>query len=1038
MSLSIEYRRRVERWISELEKHFFVPVESVSLSGFESPDFWRIHEARQHERRAYRCGEKWGNPWTYGYFFGEITLPSSCAGKTLVFRPDTGRESLIYLNGKAMGAKDFFHFNIPVSGIGEAGERVEVFIESYAGHGTRNGHVGPAPEGTVTVPIPAGKQAVMGESWLGIWNEEIYLLWIDVSALYDLRTKNPPESLRVAEIDSYLKRFTTLVDFESGTEQMLQTVSECRTMLRKVLDCRNGSTAPTMYMIGHSHLDVAWKWPINETRRKCGRTFANQLALLEQYGEYRYLNSQPYLYELLQENYPDIYERVKARVAEGRIIPEGGMYVESDTNLPSGESLIRQFLYGKRFFREAFGVENRMCWLPDAFGYSASFPQIMAGCGIDAFSTSKILWSYNGGEPFPYITFYWQGLDGTKVLAHNHNEYNAHSRPSFVIDAWETMQQKDGLRSRIMPFGYGDGGGGALRDHLEFLRIGKDLEGMPRTRIASPVEYFDDLKEDIASGYTTLPSYVGELYLQVHRGVYTTQAKTKKGNRQSEVALREVEFWLSVAILRDGPVSTDDLVGAGVPGDVREKLDELWKLLLVNQFHDILPGSSIHRVHEEAERDYKRLLRESDQLLAQTMNRFPHARGYTLFNSVGVRRAELVRIPPAIASSYACSLQKMGEDHYALVTVPACGHISLRTALDRMVESLPKDSDGPICRATSTTIENDRIVVRYTSEGELTDITDRKTGETICRGPLNRLRMYRDVPSMFDAWDIDSMYTQTEVPLSAPATIEVLSEGPHFVALRITRMLHHSHMEQEIRLKRGSRRIDFVTRMDWQETHKLLKVEFDTGIQTTEALHNVQYGYVARPNHQTRQYDQDRFEVCAQRWTAMADNSRGGAVLNDCKYGVSSRDSVIALSLLRSPLAPDMTADKGLQEFTYAYYFWSGALSCSGLDQESYRLNIPIRMHKGASLPERSYVVCDTPGIVIDTLKPAEDGNGLILRIYDMLNVRGDASLQFDFDVKAAYETDMLEKNGVAIPVSSNRIQIAIGNFQVRTIRLII
>lgn len=1026
MSLSIEYKRRIERWISELEKHFFEPIASIGLTGFESVDFWSYENALIQPRKDFSSGKKWGNPWYYGYFFGELVIPDSLNGRYLVLKPDTGRESLVYINGKAAGSKDRFHFYIPVSKKAITGEKLEIFIESYAGHGNRNGHVGPAPIGTVTVLPLAGKQAVMGDSQIGIWNEEAYLLWIEISTLFDIREKNPQESLRVCEIDKYLKSFTSIVDFECDAEKMNGTIKECRLNIRKAFECKNATTTPTMYMIGHSHLDVAWQWPINETRRKCGRTFSNQLALLEDYEDYKFLSSQPYLYELLKQNYPDIYEITKTEVSKGRIIPEGGMYVESDTNLPNGESLIRQFMYGKRFFKEELGVENRMCWLPDAFGYSASFPQIMAGCGIDYFSTSKILWSYNGGEEFPYISFYWQGVDGTKVLAHNHNGYNSHSRPSFVIDAWNSMQQKEGLRSRIMPFGYGDGGGGALRDHLEFLKLEKDLEGVPKTKICSPIEFFEDLEADIDSGYTKLPVYVGELYLQVHRGVYTSQAKTKKGNRKSEVSLRETEFWTSIALTK------------GFKHDIKDKLDELWKLLLVNQFHDILPGSSIKRVHDEAERDYKYIIGESENLLKKVIGGFPGQKGYTLFNSLMTERYEIVSVPKAAAIKHNGFLQKMDNHEFSLVRVPACGHVSLENALSETEENIRNGIYKSVCKATTNSIENDLIIAYYSSVGEITGIKDKSTGEIIYEGRLNRLRMYKDVPTMFDAWDIDSMYEETEQNIGSTAEIEILSEGEFFVCILVKRLLNVSLMEQRIILNRGSRRIDFKTRIDWKESHKLLKADFDTNIKSTEALHNIQYGFLARPNHKTRQYDRDRFEVCAQRWTAICDNNRGSAVLNDCKYGVGTNDSTISLSLLRSPLVPDMYADKGTQEFTYSYYHWTGAMKDSGLARESYCLNIPVKLHLGNIMPDISYIESDAQNIVMDTLKPAEDGNGLIMRVYDMLNISGRVKIKINFNIKEVFETDMLENNLNNVDVSNGEILLDINNFQVKTLRLIL
>lgn len=1028
-SLSIEYRRRIDRWVKQLGKSLYTKSSSITLRGFESEDFFTLESAKKQHLREYPPGEKWGEPWTYGYFFGEIEIDEKLEGKNLVFRPDTGKESLVYVNGKAVGAKDIFHFNIPLTGNAKRNDRFEIFIETYAGHGERNGHVGPVADYKVTVPDPEGKQAQMGKNRVCIWNEEAYLLWIEINALLDIRDKNPQDSLRVYEIDRLLKDFTLTVDFEHGDELFNQTVKECRKKIKPAFEKTNSSSTPTMYMFGHSHLDVAWKWPINETKRKCARTFSNQLSLIEEYDEYIFMGPQPYLYELLKDNYPQIYSRAKDSVKQGRIVPDGALYVESDTNIPCGESLIRQFMYGKEFFKQEFGKDSRLCWLPDAFGFSASFPQIMAGCNVDYFATSKLLWIYNDGDKFPFITFNWQGADGSRILSHNHNEYNAHSRPSFVYDAWKSMHQKEGLRSRLMPFGYGDGGGGALRDHMEFLKLEKDLEGIPKTKISPPEDFFIDLEKDIRSGYSDLPTYVGELYLQAHRGVYTTQSRTKKENRRCEIALREVEFWNAVSLIE------------GKPAIKTKEIRDLWKKILVNQFHDILPGTSIKRVYDDALEDYGYVQGQTGQLLDSIYGGLGKGKGFCVFNSLGWPRRELVEIPPQVACLHPEICQKISSKSYAMVQVPSGGYISIEEAMEKEIRFRENSGNkGLSCKAGDGYIENDLIRVYYSPSGEITKISDKQSGEILSGEACNKFRMYKDVPSMFDAWDIDSMYSETEFELSCEAETEIVSQGDSFVCIKVKRKLNKSLLEQDIILRQGSKRIDFKTVIDWRERHKLLKVDFDTGVLSELAMHNIQYGYIQRPTHQNRQFDSDRFETCAQRWTAMADNDFGAAVLNDCKYGVSTYGSTISLSLLRSPLAPDMYADKGIHEFTYSYLVWEGPFKDSLISRHSYNLNVPLNIIGGISLPEKSYFEIDSPNIVLDTLKPAEDGKGIILRIYDMMNMKCNVKIKTKFNFKKIFETDMLENNIREIESDSKNsvFGMEVKNFKVVTLRIVL
>jgi alpha-mannosidase len=966
------------------------------------------------------AGTPWGGKWEYGWFRSRVALPEEAKGQRVALRVDVGGESLVWIDGRIAGARDDFHREVTLAVSGVPGAQYDVLVEAYAGHGPRVCHAGPTPPGRDTVPEPPPTQAVVGESNFGVWQEDVYQLWIDVETLYDVRECIDPESLRVAEIDRGLRDFTTIADFELPREEMLETVRAARERLAPLLACTNGSTAPRMFAFGHAHIDVAWLWPLAETERKCARTFAGQLALMEEYPEYRFLQSQPHLYRMVKDHYPDLYARIEAAVSAGQFIADGSAWVEPDTNVTGGESLIRQIIHGKRFYRDEFGVECEMLWLPDVFGYSGALPQICRGCGIKYFSTQKILWVYHGGDPFPYNTFVWEGIDGSELLVHLHNDYNARTNPASLIQRWNERVQKDGITTRLYPFGWGDGGGGPTRNHLEFLRRLGDLEGVPRTGIASPLDFFHDQE---ARGWPEA-RYVGELYYQCHRGTYTSQARTKRGNRQCEVALREAEMWACAARA---------LTRFEIP---HETLDEAWKRVLLNQFHDILPGSSIHRVYEEAEADYDRVIHTAHQVATRaaaglTGGAEPEA--LAVFNSLSWQRTSLLALPDGFDGAIgetgeSLPIQAVEGRTYAEVALPPCGWTTLRAGKGA--------TPGNVLRARENVIENDLLRVGIDARGEIAFILDKETGRDWAAANCNSLRMYRDVPSQFDAWDIDSMVETMPVPLEGEARIEVMAEGPLVASLRVSRRLHESTMAQEIRLRRGSRRIDMHTIVDWQESHKLLKVAFPVTVHADEAIHEIQFGYIRRPNHRSRPFDADRFEVPNQRWTALVEENRGCAILNDSKYGVSVLGNSINLTLLKSALAPDVTADRGGHEFTYAFYAWNGSLYESDVVRQGYDLNYPAGLFPGAA-GERSLFSVDAPNVIVETVKPAEDGSGdVVVRLYEAKRTATRCSLTTSLPAGRAFETDMLESPQRELECSEGKIPLDFRAFEIKTVRL--
>lgn len=1024
MAMQAEWKDRIKLWKDELKGLLYREVEQIQFEGFLTKEMLPLEAALQQERKPFPIGTAWGEAYEYGWFFGHYRTGSEAAGKKLVLQLGFQAEGTVYVNGKAFGTyrADWIHYphqylcDLVLTESAEPGESFEIAFEAYAGHGERKILTGPLTENRPAASPVTGPQVTVGRSCVAEWNEDAYQLLLDLNTLIDVRNGLEENSLRVLKIDKALKSFTNIVDFEQPREKILEEIRQARKRLGPLLECKNGSTAPEMYAFGHSHLDIAWLWPIEETKRKCARTFATQLHLMEMYPEYKFLQSQPYLYEQTRQLYPELYERICRMVEAGQFIPEGGMWVEADTNITGGESLIRQFLYGKAFFREEFGVNSRLLWLPDVFGYTGALPQILKGCGIDYFTTQKILNPYNDCDPFPYNYFTWRGIDGSEVTAFIHEDYTADTRPKSVMERWNNRRQKEDNESFLYPFGYGDGGAGPTRHHLEYARRIGNLEGVPKLRLESPVTFFD---EKLEKEGTPVHTYWGEIYFPAHRGVYTSQAAIKKGNRQGEFALREAEIW---------SVWNHDHQAA-------QRLRTLYKALLLNQFHDILPGSSIARVYETARKEYAQLLKETRQLTRDSLSRGEENRDcITVFNSLSWDRYVDIALPEAWSGASVEDGQPLlGQCEpggiKVRVLVPSMGSRVLYRA-DTLPDSESAQSSDIYC------LENKFLRVQLNTLGELVSVWDKELECQWLRDNANRFCMYQDIPRIFDAWDIDSMYEEKPIALEETAKVERLEGGTLYQGIRVTRKLNNSVLVQEIRLDADSRRLDFVTDIDWLESHKLLKVNFPLDIQTEEMCNEVQFGYIRRPMHQSRAYDADRFEVCQQKWSAMVEAGRGAALLNDCKYGISGKDHSLNLTLLKAGTAPDPEADRGHHTMTYALYLWVEPFLTSPVVQKAYELNVPGFWVWG-NLGDGSFLSVDWDNIVVETVKFAHDGTeDRILRLYECKNTRTRAKLHMDLSGWEVWQADMLENKLVPLEHDGKTVSLDFRGFEIKTLRL--
>ena len=628
-----EWQDRVKHWIRTLKDDFYEPLGEISWEAFTTMEYLTPQEAQEGDFAPVGPGFTWGREWEYAWFKGAITLPERAQGQRIVMDLKPDGESALFVNGKAFGTyraswvyepHHFMEDNV-LSACGKKGEHFDLLMETYAGHfipeaPTGGCATGPVLPGAYRDGAEEGKRRVLGKCTYGIWNEEAYQLYMDVSTLSMLLTTLEENSLRAARIAKALQQFTLIADFEQPREGRIASYKEAREALRPVMEAKNGSTAPVFYAVGNAHLDLAWLWPMAETYRKTERTFAAQLRLLEEYPEYKFIQSQPASYEMCKKYYPELFARIKEAIKGGQWIADGAMWVEPDTNMASGEALIRQLVHGKRYYKEEFGVDSEILWLPDTFGYTAALPQILKGCGVKYLVTQKIFWSYNEGEQFPYHYFTWQGMDGSQIVSFLPTSYTYRTDPIEANRIWKERTQLQDLDAFLMPYGYGDGGGGPARDYVEYAKRQEDLEGSVKVKMAGPAEFFHDMEQQGGPVNT----YVGELYFSAHRGTYTSQAMIKQNNRLSELAMREMEMWSCLAMNKGMEYQLS-------------RADALWKEVLLHQFHDILPGSSIARVYVEAEKAHKEIQKGAAEMKEKAfavLTGLSNEQAVTVFNSL--------------------------------------------------------------------------------------------------------------------------------------------------------------------------------------------------------------------------------------------------------------------------------------------------------------------------------------------------------------------------------------------------------------------
>ncbi len=948
-----------------------------------------------------RVGDRWGPAWGTTWFRVSAEVPHEWAGRTVEavvdlgfdqLRPGFQCEGLVYRpDGTPVKGLNPRNTWVPVGAPADGGHRVEFYVEAAA-----NPVILGDPPFAVTElgdPETAGDEPLyrVRRADLAVFDDQVWELVGDIEVLDQLMRELSTDSPRRWEILHALERGLDALDLQD----VGGTAKAARAELAGVLAQPAHASAHRLSAVGHAHIDSAWLWPLRETVRKVARTASNVVGLMDEHPDFVFAMSQAQQFAWLKEHHPAVYARVRDKVAAGRFVPVGGMWVESDTNMPGGEAMARQLVHGKRFFLDEFGVETDEVWLPDSFGYSAALPQLVAQSASSWFLTQKISW--NQSNRFPHHTFFWEGLDGTRVFTHFPpvDTYNAELSGAELAHASANYAEKGGARHSLVPFGWGDGGGGPTREMLARAARQADLEGSPRVTVEPPSQFHRKAAEE----YSDAPVWTGELYLEFHRGTYTSQAGTKSGNRRGEHLLREAELWAATAAVR-----------CGHPYPY-EQLDRLWETVLLNQFHDILPGSSIAWVHQQAEEDYARLTGELEGLIATSQE---------LLVGDGTREITFNAAPHGRAG------------------VPAGGAAQLATP-------------GPAARITEHdhgfTLDNDVIRVVVDRRGTVTSLVDRETGrEAVPPGTAaNLLQIHPDLPNKWDAWDVDAFYRNTVTDLTGVDELALEADSPDRVAVRVTRSFSRSTVTQTLSLRSGERNLDIETDVDWHETEKFLKLAFPVDVHTDRSASETQFGHVYRPAHENTSWDVAKFEICAHRWLHLAEAGFGVALVNDRTYGhdvsrtaksTGGTYATVRASLLRAPRFPDPDTDHGRHRFRHALVAGAGL---GDAVREGYRLNLPVRTVHGAH-EVHPLVEVGNAAVIVESVKLADDGSGdVVVRLYESLGGRAETTVTAGFSLRGASSTDLLERQWagpVRHDVTQDQVSLALRPFEIRTLRL--
>ena len=958
------------------------------------------------------------------WFRTKVTIPESMDGKSVWFKIHTGLEEwddgknpqfLIFVNGEVRQGADINHREMLLFREAVAGTEITLDIQAYTG----------------TLHREFNFLAEIYEL-----DENVNQLYYDLQVpLWAFGRMDKDDKIRL-DLQTVLNDTINLLDmripfsksFNESVEKAIAYIGE------NLYEKMGGYDDIIATCIGHTHIDVAWWWTVAQTREKVARSFATVLKLMEEYPNYKFMSSQPVLYYFLKQRYPELMEKIKERVKEGRWEPEGGMWLEADCNLTSGESLVRQFMHGKKFFKEEFGVDNRILWLPDVFGYSGALPQIMKKSGIDYFMTTKLAW--NQINKIPNDTFMWKGIDGTEILTHLittlgigqdpkksfFTTYNGMLHPDAIMGGWDRYQNKEINNDILICYGYGDGGGGPTRQMLEVSkRMEKGIKGIPKVRQEGGLTYFRDLEKKVKDN-RRLETWEGEFYFEYHRGTYTSMARNKRGNRKSELMLQELE--LLGVMAKDYPT---------------EAVERLWRdIILLNQFHDILPGSSIAEVYDVTKLEYEQLADEAGALIRDRLAALAgKGEAVTVFNTLGFERSDAVKLGDVKATGlkdemgnvYPVQQTSDGAVAY-LKNLPSKGYKSFTLCEAEAV--------SPFVRADEYHLETPFYSLTLDENGHFTSIFDKENDREVLKAGKvgNMLRLYEDKPIYYDNWDIDMFYTEKSWEVNDLVSMK-WEDGAVRTTLELTWNCSKSTITQKIHFYADTRRIDFETTADWKEHQHLLKAEFPVDIHSDEATFEVQFGNVTRKVHTNTSWEKARFESCAQKWMDFSEGNYGVSLLNDCKYGHSVNDGTIGLTLIKCGVEPNPNADVEVHNFTYALYPHCGTWKQADTVKEAYNVNQPAYVVAGGEEGKScSFASVSHDNVILETVKQSEDGEGIVLRFYECQNARTKATVTVPAAFTKAYATNLLEEAEQELAVVDGKVTFTIKPYEIYTIVL--
>lgn len=1053
-----QYKNRIKAVLRDMADWRYTQVQQVEPRWIREGDysFSETFEKGEEGWEPFSSCETWGGTDSHFWIYAKTVLPEEYEGKKAVLMVSTGAtdiwntdnpQFLVYINGKMATTMDMNHHTVTLSKQAKAGEEYEIVIYAYS-----------------NIKMPTN---FLFER-IAVLQPEVEKLYYDMKVPFEAAELMQEEEIDRNETLAVLNRCLNLLDLrEVGSEAFYASVREADAFLENTLyseenPCGIAKNPVTVHSVGHTHIDVAWKWPLRQTRQKTVRSFQTVLNLMKEYPEYRFMSSQPQLYQFIKEDAPWLYEQIKERVKEGRWEPEGAMWLEADCNLTSGESLVRQILYGKKFFKDEFGVETQeVLWLPDVFGYSVALPQILKKSGIRYFMTTKIAW--NEYNKMPNDTMLWQGLDGSEILTyfisttnyqvypelvHNgsfNTTYNGRQNVNQIKGTWQRFQNKELTRDVLTCFGYGDGGGGPTAEMLEeSRRMEKGVCGCPKTKQTSVREFFHILEKNLEG--KKVPKWCGELYLEFHRGTYTSIAKNKKNNRKSEFLNADAELLSVLAQSLDASFAYP-----------KDRLDEAWKLVLLNQFHDILPGSSIKDVYEDSDIQYARVRALDEAMIAEAKNSLHGSLGLSeaaredaavsVYNDLGFARGGVVELPE-IAGEWNPKLQK-AEDGKVLYLLPDCA-VSKGITVFKGLEEKASEKGAPVEDVLQGLSVGDTEISAFETpfyricmnkEGEFTSIYDKKADREVLKAgeAANRLMVFEDRPLQYDAWNIDAYFEEKSWCMNQVESIRVVENGPVRGAIAVRRRFLSSVLEQKIYFYHHTGRIDFKTTIDWKEQQLLIKAVFPVDILAPKATYEVQFGNVERPTHKNTSWDEAKFEVCAHKWADLSECGYGAALLNDCKYGCDIHESVMRLTLLKSGIFPNPDADKEIHTFTYSFYPHQGDFREGRVVQEAYDLNCPLQAELVSAEAEKSVSLLniDADHVVVETVKQAEDEDGIVIRMYEAYGKRGKVTMRLPMaegrsDLQV-WECDCMEVEEKELPVTDGAVTFEIRPYEIKT-----